>query len=221
MGSLYVEPCFGQQKQETEISSLNNVPTWVKEKVTLQEYELWKKMSSVFCIDYSFLCESGKWSSDSRKALYDIVGNMCADIDKGLFKEKVGSYFSVPATWGLPADTTHIWKVCELIQIDENIQFCKRKAIVYQSKYCPDIRLKCSIWYIDNILNKDVTIIKFEFSTSTFTRFEGIGNVIYQGQNSHKINGSFAGYLYYYDKKGKLCSEKVEKMFAFSLNHRM
>lgn len=38
-----------------EYSKLDEVPQWVKEKVSPEEYKLWEVMSSVFQIDYSFL----------------------------------------------------------------------------------------------------------------------------------------------------------------------
>ena len=68
-----------------EYSKLDEVPQWVKEKVSHEEYKLWEVMSSVFQIDYSFLkkekqkyftscktpCQESKMvHTISKKALY-------------------------------------------------------------------------------------------------------------------------------------------------------
>lgn len=75
-----------------EYMPLNVIPDWVKVKVTEEEYALWKTMSSIYEIDYSFL-EKGL-DVKQNEILYETVRNMCRDIVSGENVEYAG-YFAV------------------------------------------------------------------------------------------------------------------------------
>lgn len=76
-------------------------------------------MSNVFQLSYSFLFQN--MSTNQRSLLYKDLRQMCESIKKGDYSSKKGELFTVslPA----PVDTSLIWRVNELIQIDESIQF--------------------------------------------------------------------------------------------------
>ena len=69
---------------------LDSVPEWVKEKVSNEEYELWKTMSSRYRIDYTFVKEN--MSNKRRKQVYDCVRSICERIRNGEIREKGGLF---------------------------------------------------------------------------------------------------------------------------------
>ncbi|MFT0230811.1 hypothetical protein [Bacteroides faecis] len=67
-----------------EYSKLDEVPQWVKEKVSPEEYKLWEVMSSVFQIDYSFLKK--KYISRKKKRNTSPLAKHCTKNPKWLIQ---------------------------------------------------------------------------------------------------------------------------------------
>lgn len=196
------------------VMPLDSVPKWIKEKVTPEEYRLWKTMSHIFRINYSFL--NRDLSIEKHEQLYSDIKQMCKSIEKGKYYSRKGELFSIslPA----PIDTTLNWSVCELIQIDDSIQFCKRKSIIYRSKYSEKIYLECSIWYIYNSKKKDIDIIKYEIlSPASFSQFQGM--ISFSLQNDLvSLKGDCSGTIQYYNEKREYQSENIYKSFIVPLS---
>ena len=73
---------------------LDTVPEWVKKKVTPEEYELWKTMSSKYEINYSVLEE--ELSQRQRDSVYSIIKPLVQNIKDGKTKNNAG-YFIIHA----------------------------------------------------------------------------------------------------------------------------
>ncbi|MDD3038313.1 hypothetical protein [Bacteroides sp.] len=71
---------------------LDTVPEWVKKKVTLEEYELWKIMSSKYEINYSVLEE--ELSQRQKDSVYSIIRPLVQNIKDGKTKNNAG-YFII------------------------------------------------------------------------------------------------------------------------------
>ncbi|MDD3038314.1 hypothetical protein [Bacteroides sp.] len=202
-----------QLLQSQEIyTPLDSIPEWVKNKVTVEEYNLWKIMSSVFRIDYSFLKQD--ISSGKRLRLYDNLRQICNSIKSGEYSNSKGEQFTISIV--ADVDTTLNWKFDVLFQIDDNIQFCKRNAVIYQVEDLEKVQLSCEIWYIYNSLKKDAYIIKYDvLPVEPLARFQG--SVVFSYQKElNQFEGSCAGTFQYYDKWNKEHFQNLNKSFAFS-----
>ena len=73
-------------EENPEYAPLNTIPDWVSEKVTPKEYELWRTMSSMVEINYSFLKKD--ISEKRKKEIYDCINNICERIEK----EQINKY---------------------------------------------------------------------------------------------------------------------------------
>jgi endo-alpha-1,4-polygalactosaminidase (GH114 family) len=69
-----------------EYSKLDEVPQWVKEKVSHEEYKLWEVMSSVFQIDYSFLKKD--ISQERKKEILHLLQNTVTEMTNILISRK-------------------------------------------------------------------------------------------------------------------------------------
>lgn len=195
------------------LAPLDSVPNWVRERVTPEEYEIWKCMSSVFQVSYSFLFQN--MSIKQRGLLYKDLTQMCESIKKGEYSSKKGELFAVslPA----PVDTSLIWRVNELIQIDDSIQFCNQRAIIYRSERWEKACVECSVWYIYNSRKKDVEIIKSEvLSPFSFGQFQGSVSFNLQ-KDGISLKGVCSGNLQYYDELRNYHSETVYKSVIIPL----
>ena len=74
------------QSTHVGCSPLNDVPKWVKQSVSPEEYEAWETLSSMFYIDYSFLKYplSEKRKEEIRSFIYD----MAEKIKNGSYNQK-------------------------------------------------------------------------------------------------------------------------------------
>lgn len=218
---LGISPCkvIAQQIYKEEdakdlVTPLDSVPQWVQDKVTPEEYRLWQTMSRIFQINYSFL--NRDFPSEKREQFYNDIKQLCESIERGECSYKKGELFAV----SLPAavDTTLTWRVDELNQIDDNIQFCKRRSIIYRSEHWEKIYLECSVWYIYNSQTKDINIIKYEvLSPSSFSRFQGAASFSLQSDRT-SLKGNCSGTIEYYDEEHEYQSETIYKSFIIPLS---
>ena len=73
-----VAPKSGESLDKETGSSfcpLDSIPDWVKEKTTPKEYELWKKASRYYQVDYSVLQKD--LSKDQKRRLYESLEEAC------------------------------------------------------------------------------------------------------------------------------------------------
>lgn len=71
---------------------LDSIPQWVREKVTSEEYELWRTMSTKYEIDYSIL--KSELTKRQRDSVYRIVEKLSQDIRDGKVRKNAG-YFII------------------------------------------------------------------------------------------------------------------------------
>lgn len=195
------------------VTPLDSVPEWVQKRVTPEEYRLWKTMSSIFKINYSFL--NRNFPLAEREIFYRDIKRMCDSIENGEYSNKKGELFSVSLL--APIDATVDWKVSELIQIDDNIQFCKRSSIIYRCEEFDKAYLECSVWYIYNYQKKDINIVKYEILSPTpFSRFQGSVSFFLQDDRI-SLKGNCSGTIEFYDDERNYHSETVYKSFIVPL----
>lgn len=58
---------------------LDSMPDWVKEKTTQKEYELWKKASRYYQVDYSVLQKD--LSKEQKRRLYESLAEACEKME--------------------------------------------------------------------------------------------------------------------------------------------
>lgn len=133
-----------------EYSKLNEVPQWVKAKVTPEEYELWKVMSTVFQVDYSFL--KVNLSEGRRLDILHLLQKTVPEIQKGLYAEK-GNLFCV-------ADE---YKVDSLQNWSTSVLECRKQSgIIYSNRDGYDAHFQLTVIYGYDKQNGKVYPIKTE-----------------------------------------------------------
>ena len=139
---------------------------------------------------------------------------MCNSIESGGYSNSKGEQFTISIV--ADVDTTLNWKVDVLFQIDENIQFCKRNAVIYQVEDLEKVQLSCEIWYIYNSLKKEAYIVKYSvLPVESLARFQG--SIVFSYQKElDQFEGSCAGTFQYYDKWNKEHFQNLNKSFVFS-----
>lgn len=188
-----------------EYSKLNEVPQWVKVKVTPEEYELWKIMSTVFQVDYSFL--KTDLSEERRMEILDLLQKTVPRIQQGLYSNK-GSLFCV-------ADE---YKVDSMESWDTEILECRRKSgIIYSNRDGYDAHFKLTIIYGYDKQSGKVYSIKTELEGVSSSGLEIIQNdmpVVTLTEVDNEIRGNCCGTLFFHDKEGKLHSDNFTKYFV-------
>ena len=123
---------------------LDSIPDWVKEKTTQKEYELWKKASRYYQVDYSVLQKD--LSKDQKRRLYESLEEACEKMEVCGKQEGVDEMltFALPA----PIDSTIVWNTCSYVKIDENLSFRKIEGIVFHSKDYPEAQVKVIVWCV-------------------------------------------------------------------------
>ena len=69
---LFFVTLRAQKAQEIplqEYSPVGVIPDWVEEKVSVEEFQLWKTMSSVYQVDYNFLKQEISFDKKKTKNL--------------------------------------------------------------------------------------------------------------------------------------------------------
>ena len=135
---------------------LDSIPDWVKEKTTPKEYELWKKASRYYQVDYSVLQKD--LSKDQKRRLYESLEEACEKMEVRGKQEGVDEMltFALPA----PIDSTIVWNTCSYVKIDENLSFRKIEGIVFHSKDYPEAQVKVIVWCVYDKAKNSVQVIK-------------------------------------------------------------
>ena len=112
------------QEKKPMYAPLDSVPAWVKEKVTPEEYEMLKTISSVYIMDYTFVDEA---LPEHRERIDEMLKELSEVVKAGKWEGERGQIyaFSFPPR----IDATLNWEYETIHRITEDIQFCKRKTI--------------------------------------------------------------------------------------------
>lgn len=191
-----------------EYSKLNEVPQWVKGKVTPEEYELWKVISTVFQVDYSFL--KVDLSKERQQEILHILQKTALNIQSGSYKTEKGSLFCV-------ADE---YKVDSLQNWNTEILECKKQSgIIYSNRDGYDAHFKLTIIYgydkqsrkvypikteLEGVSSSGLDIIQNDMPVVTFTEVDG------------KMQGVCYGTLFFYDKERILHNDNFTKYFILN-----
>lgn len=156
-----------------EYMPLNYVPEWVKEKVTPEEYELWKTLSSKYKISYSFLEMDLK--INQKADLYSTVKTLCKDIESGIINEDMGLF--VVQKINLNIDT---------INKIEKLNSTEDGGKIKHHSY-PEI-----IYTATSVSHACVRITATYYTNSAETKVVGIGDATAyaDGQNAISYSGS-------------------------------
>ena len=72
---------------------VDSVPEWIKDKVSAEEYQLWKTLSSKFSVDYSIL--EYPLTDKQKGALYTSVSAFAKDIESGKITRYMGRFTGI------------------------------------------------------------------------------------------------------------------------------
>lgn len=188
-----------------EYSKLNEVPQWVKDKVTPEEYELWKVMSTVFQVDYSFL--KVNLSEERRLDILQIIQKTVPKIQDGSYEAKKGSQFCVADEYKV--DTLQSWST-------EVLECRKQSGIIYSNRDGYDAHFKLTVIYGYDKQNGKVYPIKTELEGISSSGLDIIQNdmpIVSFTEVDGKMQGTCSGTLFFHDKAGKLHSDNFTKYF--------
>lgn len=151
-------PLKGQKVVGTEvIAPVDSIPEFVKDKVTPELYEVLEALSHSFRINYSFLSDENY--PEQKGFVYDFFKRIYDGTKKGDFKPTDSPrLLSVSMPLKLHADLQ--WEREVQYMIDENMQFCKLKAIVYAGKRSEKEQLQLEIWYVYDAAKQQVLPLK-------------------------------------------------------------
>ena len=195
-------------------SPLDSVPDWVKQKTTPEEFALWKRLSHYFHVDHTVVLLQDELSEKQRTALYDRVKETCEEAENGTYKGKLRGNISIsvhPERPRLP----HRWQVCEQKWIDESTTYQHLKSLIYPSETWEDEGVEFNIWFIYNLNNKTLDIIKHTLSaTREDMELTSNGHIQYQ-RVEQELLGRFEGILKCKDTAGKPVEETFDTAFTF------
>lgn len=178
-------------------ASLNVVPEWVREKVTPEEYEMFKLISTRFRVDYSFLREN---ISEKRRAyLNERWEVLCQEINNGRYPE--GSLWIYGVASESKKASFRIWGLesLETPEMDENEESRSKVMTVYTSSTYSDVSIVATITYTYNkktgiASNVSISMNAQSSVPSRNPDFSGSCGADYN-TGSKKIQGSCAGSL--------------------------
>lgn len=192
---------------------LDSIPDWVKEKTTPKEYELWKKVSRYYQVDYSVLRKD--LSKDQKRRLYESLEEACEKMEVRGKQEGVDEMltFALPA----PIYSTIVWNTCSYVKIDENLSFRKIEGIVFHSKDYPEAQVKVIVWCVYDKAKNSVQIIKEDMQKAgQAIEVNGSHTVGYDSANG-RLYGSCGGSLVYWDEHKAYQSEDFHKGYNIPL----
>lgn len=192
---------------------LDSIPDWVKEKTTRNEYELWKKASRYYHVDYSVLQKD--LSKDQKRRLYESLEEACEKMEVRGRKERGGEMltFALPA----PIDSTIVWNTCSYVKIDENLSFRKIEGIVFHSEDYPEAQVKVTVWCVYDKAKNSVQVIKEDMQKAgQAIEVNGSHTVGYDSATG-RLYGSCAGSLVYWDEHKAYQSEDFHKGYNIPL----
>lgn len=192
---------------------LDSIPDWVKEKTTQKEYELWKKASRYYQVDYSVLQKD--LSKEQKCRLYESLAEACEKMEVRGKQEGVDEMltFALPA----PIDSTIVWNTCSYVKIDENLSFRKIEGVVFHSKDYPEAQVKVIVWCVYDKAKNSVQIIKEDMQKAgQAIEVNGSHTVGYDSANG-RLYGSCGGSLVYWDEHKAYQSEDFHKGYNIPL----
>lgn len=178
---------------------LNIVPEWVKEKLTSEEYEMFKLISTRFRVDYSFLREN---LSEKRRAyLNERWEALCQEINNGNYPEASSWVYGVASEWGIGLPESRSVERENSSGISENEDIRAKNLTVYTDLTKRDVFIDVSVTYIYNIETGAVTNINLRISTLSSVpnrkpEFKGSCRTVYDPA-SQLIQGTCSGTLIY------------------------
>ena len=209
--SLAVQTVSAQRVEYVyRYTPLNQVPDSIREMVTPEEYELWKTMSSVYKIDYTYLKDM---SPEGKELLYESVRKACEQIRNGEFTRKPGVNYLI--TMETRIDTTLTWRTCEWIAVDENIHYCQKRATVYVAEQSDKVGVACAVWYVYDAAKNDLHVIKTEAAPiGERVELSGPKSFSYTYNPERKcLTGAYAGSLRFH-AGGEWRDEAMQKRFT-------
>lgn len=75
-----------------EYMPLDSIPEWAQQKMTIEEYGMWRIIATKYMVDYSFL--NTPYYANNKAYIYDKVKVLCDNINEGIVKES-GDHFTV------------------------------------------------------------------------------------------------------------------------------
>lgn len=157
-----------------EFMPLNVIPEWAEDKMTPEEYELWKVMSTKFKIDYSFLKRPS--TEENRESLYESINTIVNNIKDGVISEYAGLFTVMDNPVSIEP---HNIETLSTPEDEKEMKYWEtEKQYIYYSE------------------NSGITLYARVGYTTMDAEFLCI-NYIYEelSENASKMNASFAGTL--------------------------
>lgn len=192
-----------------EYSPLNFVPDWVQTKVTPDEYELWKVLSTRYEIDYSFLRKDV--SIERKNEIYDCVDKLCEKIKSDKIDKHEGCLSIFDEENDDPSMLTHK----RMKTRREGEEYKTNGCTVYTHNLGPYI--KAAITYKYNKSPKTVTISSSSIYTGSpysahEPSFSGASDISYD-ENQELIRASCSGTLSFMNGDRKI-EENIQKVVS-------
>ena len=192
---------------------LDSIPDCVKEKTTPKEYELWKKASRYYQVDYSVLQKD--LSKEQKRRLYESLAEACEKMEVRGKQDGAGEMltFALPA----PIDSTIVWNTCSYVKIDENLSFRKIEGIVFHSKDYPEAQVKVTVWCVYDKAQNSVQVIKEDMQKAGQAIEVNGSHTVGYDQVNGRLYGSCGGSLVYWDEHKAYQSEDFHKGYNIPL----
>lgn len=162
---------------------VDSIPDFVKQKVSPELYEILKTMSHVYIMDYGFLMDENFSKEKEKELTEELQQGIYKLVKEGkITKQNPPEVFAVATATRV--DAISDWKLDFLYQIDKNIQFCKKSAVVYTGEQSPKAQLQAEIWYVYDKNKKQVLPLKVHVSPVNGGTFKENSTPIFYGKNS-------------------------------------
>ena len=191
------------------------VPDSIKKIVNEKEYEALQTIAGFYKLDYSFANEITNLSPEEREKFLINLQKIVQSTKKEEFRDRKGSNLTllIPAQ----VDENLKWEYDILYQIDSNLQFCKRKAIVHTSQHNNKAKVYLEVWYVYDSAKKKANILSHKMSSSMpLSEFHGSA-ALSHWEKENLLQGEFSGTYEYYDEYKQKHWEDVRKGFHIPL----
>lgn len=192
------------QSTHVGCSPLNDVPEWVKQSVSPEEYEAWETLSSMFYIDYSFLKYplSEKRKEEIRSFIYD----MAEKIKNGSYNQK-GAELTFANEEVIPVED---WPT-EIIK--------KKNGTIYSSINGYDLHVLLTLWYKRNEQTGNLHILQHTVTINAAEQLKIDKNdlpkvTFFNDDNAEILKGCCSGTLVFTDTEKRVHEESFSSYFS-------
>ena len=212
-GNSEKEDFFLPEAPGKVLADLGEIPGWVKDRVSDEEYRILKDASPWFKLDYTFLYREN--NSDSRSKVFSRLKTTVAEIEKGTYVDSLGlgplyGYVGFSMTQNI--DRSREWELESYIRMADGVFFAGKKTRIRIDSRC-DGGVELTVWYM-----YDTNTGTADPLYASVTGIQGKVNYSaadYYDEEADEVVVSVVGRLIYFDDNGKICSTDFSGSLAF------